>query len=96
MNLGEGALPHGSAEREAVVAVLLSAIRDYLADGDREARAWLASPEAADLCLWIGYPPANLIARLDAIAADPAQLPVMQRLLHRKRPADIFELLRTA
>jgi hypothetical protein len=97
VNLGEGALAHGSPEREIIVAILLLTVRDYLKPASREeAGAYLETREAASLCSWVGLSSLLLRERLQAIVADVDQLGEFTRRFCRRSSSEIYQALMAA
>lgn len=81
-NLGSGAFPPGSSEREEIVGVIWFAVRDYL-DGNDAAFEWLKSEEAEMLLNWIGLPQSAFCARLKETCSNPVIREAIRPVMHR-------------
>jgi hypothetical protein len=90
-NLGVGAFPPGSPEREIVVGIMWHAVKNYF-DGDETAFEWLKSDEAAELLSWIGLPHAAFCARLKETWNNQVVREAIRPVMHRH---DIAEAMMT-
>jgi hypothetical protein len=92
VNLAEGVLPHGTAEREVVVSTLLLIVRDALQPKTHAgAMSWLKTREGKVTCSYIGVPAAILAERLTKIVGNRELLLHFLGCLGRRSAADIYE-----